>query len=56
MKAMYSQPKTDVSAVNTDYMVMNTMSPAGSGGGGGTAGNDAPARRSVGPAVPGDGL
>lgn len=50
---MYKQPQTDVSAVNTDYMVMNTMSPAGSGGGGAT---EAPARRSAGPAVPGDNL
>ena len=53
MKVMYKQPKTDVTVVNTAYMLMDTMSPAGSGGGGST---EAPARRSVGPAVPGETL
>jgi hypothetical protein len=53
MKVMYKQPKTDVTVVNTAYMLMDTMSPAGSGGGGAT---EAPARRSVGPAVPGETL
>ena len=50
---MYKQPQTDVTVVNTAYMLMDTMSPAGPGGGGGT---EAPARRSAGPAVPGDNL
>ena len=54
MKKMYNQPKMEVSAVNTERMMQDmTMSSAGTGGGGAT---DAPARRGVGPEVPGGGL
>ena len=42
---MYKQPKTDVTVVNTEYMMQDvTMSSAGPGGGGGTTGTEAPAR------------
>lgn len=54
MKAMYKQPQTDVSVVNTEHMMQDLNVSINGGGGGGTAG--APARRSVGPAVPGDNL
>ncbi len=57
MKKMYNQPITEVASYSTEQLMdVVTASPAGSGGGGGTQGNDAPARHGVGPAVPGTGL
>ncbi len=54
---MYNQPITEVASYSTEQLMdVVTASPAGSGGGGGTQGNDAPARHGVGPAVPGTGL
>ena len=49
MKAMYKQPKTEVSALETKLMQdpFLTLSPQGGEGPGGQTGNEAPSRFAV---------
>ena len=50
---MYKKPITEIAAVDTERLMDSMTMSAGPGGGGKT---EAPARQSVAPAVPGDGL
>ena len=54
MKKMYNKPQTEILSVSTEHLMDNhTLSRQGRNGSGVT---EAPARQSVAPAVPGDGL